>query len=291
LKDRITAFHTIARRYLIGILNDFKDRKMEISGLYNKIYKKNNGDHRRTDDEFEKDITVKILMNELNTQYPNWVIREKILKVILIKIESRTAEEFDSFSEIKEFVLNECNESKIDERYSFGTSNEKKIEICNEEKKKFYDFIDSIDEEVLTNIEPLFYRRVLPKSKISEIKRKIDEVCYRNDSANEACLCFKEEDFRMAVKINEIISILSNHNVHKIYEINTGGIDTASYIMDLSEFNPYFIDGFNIYWCSNQMDWIIIKDHEGYYFIYGEWITEELKAIWKEWDTKLIAIN
>jgi hypothetical protein len=211
--------------------------------------------------------------------------------VILIKIENRTSEEFDSFSEIKELVLNECSESKIDERYSFGITNEKKIEICNDEKKKFYDFINSIDEKALTNVEPLFYRRVLPKSKISEIKKKIDEVFYRNDSTKVTCLCFKEEDFRMAVKISEIISILSSHDIHKIYEINTGEIDAASYNMDLSVFNPYFIDGFNIYWCSDEMDWVIIKDHEGYYFIYGEWLTEGLKAVWKEWDMKLVTFS
>lgn len=248
---------------------------MVISEQFNIIYKKNNGDYIKALDEFEKDITVKSLINELNEGYPNWSIRKEILEVILRKIESRTAEEFDSFNQIKEFVLNECNKSEIDERYHFDISNEMKIKVCNDEKKKFYDFINSLDEGELTNIEPLFYRRVLPETKIREIKKKIDEVCLENKSY----LCFKKEEFEVAVRLEELINILVQHEVRNIYEINVGGIDTASYIMDLSVFNPYFIDGFNIYWCSEHLDWVIIKDHEGYYFIYGKWLAEKFNVL------------
>lgn len=279
MNDRIAKFHTICRKYCIDILNIIKNKNMAISERFNIIYKKNNGDHIKALDEFEKDTTVKSLINELNEEYPNWSIRKEILEVILRKIESRTAEEFDSFNQIKEFVINECNKSEINEKYHFDISNEMKIKICNDEKKKFYDYINSLDEGELTNVEPLFYRRVLPEVKIREIKKKIDEVCYRYDLENKSYLCFKKEYFEVAVRIDEIINILAQHEVRNIYEINTGGIDTASYTMDLSVFNPYFTDGFNIYWCSEHLDWVIIKDHEGYYFIYGEWLAEKFNVL------------
>lgn len=123
MNDRIAKFHTICRKYCIDKLNIIKNKNMAISERFNIIYKKNNGNHIKALDDFEKNTTVKSLINDLNEEYTNWSIRKEILEVILRKIESRTSEEFDSFNQIKEFVINECSKSEINEKYHFDISN------------------------------------------------------------------------------------------------------------------------------------------------------------------------
>lgn len=288
MNDKITKFHTISRKYFIDILTNIRNRKNEISEHFNVLYKRNNGDSMKSFHEFEKGATVRNLINELNNDYPNWSIREEILQKMLNKIESKEPEEFDSMNRIKEFVLNEINDAEIDKRHRFDTSDKVKIKICNDEKKKFHDYITHINEDELHNIEFLFYRKVLSESEIVEIKKHIEQAYHIDHMGKEIILCFKQEDLKEAINVDEIINILRKHQVNKVYQINTGGIDTASYIMNLSVFNPYYVEGFNIYWCSEQMDWILINDHEGYYIIYGQWLIEEIKKVWEEWNEKVV---
>ncbi|MCQ1531613.1 hypothetical protein [Lutispora saccharofermentans] len=288
MKDRIAGFHTISRRYLIDILTDIKNRNMEIGERFNKIYKKNNCDYIKSTNEFKDDVEVKRLIDELSESHPYWNIKIEILEAILRKIEGNTPENFYSLSQIKESVIHSCHESEIDGRKHFDISDEVKIEICNAEKKKFYEYINNICEEDLINAAPLFYRRALSENEISEIKRKIHAVCYKPGLEKEMTLCFKEEDLKIEIGSDEIINILRQQETSQIYEINTGGIGTASYIMDLSVFDPYYIDGFDIYWCTEQLDWVIIKDHEGYYYFYGEWLINEIKKAWREWEESVL---
>jgi hypothetical protein len=234
--------------------------------------------------EFENDYTVKNIIKKLNEDYPNWYIKKDILEEILRKIESIKLENFHSLNQIRDTILKVLDEAKVDDRIHYDISDEVVIEICNDEKKKFYDYINNIRDEDLTNIIPIFYRRVLSESIVTEIKEKINTVRYTTSLEKEMHVCFKHEDFEGQFGIYELVDILRKHGANRIYEINTGGISTASYIMDLSAFNPYYIDGFDIYWCTEQLDWLIIKDHEGYYIIYGEWLINELKCLWNDWE-------
>ena len=104
-------------------------------------------------------------------------------------------------------------------------------------------------------------------------------------------VCFKADDFEGQISLDELVNVLTQHGINRIYEINTGGASTASYIMDLDAFDPYYIEGFDIYWCTEQLDWLIIKDHEGYFYIYGEWLINKLKELWNDWEKKSVCFN
>jgi hypothetical protein len=287
LKVKIIGFHILSRKYFIDVLTNVKSKTKHIGDEFNKIYKKNNGDHVKSFSVFENDSTVRKLVDDLNESYPNWSVKKEILEVILRKIESIIPEDFSALNQIKQVVLDVCDEAKIDERKHFGISNEMQIEICKVEKEKFYYYVNGIAEEDLLNVAPLFYRVVLSENKISDIKKKINEICYNSNLEKETSLCFKVDDFQTEVSLDRIVDALTQHEISKIYEINTGGIGTVSYSMDLYAFDPYYIDGCNIYWCTDQLDWLIVKEHEGYYFIYGEWLMHELKKVWKDWDQRI----
>jgi hypothetical protein len=291
LNDKITGFHTISRKYFIDILSDIKNKNMKIRNQFIKIYKINDGCCSRSINEFENDITVRKLIDELNGGCPYWYIKKEVLEAILRRIEEIVPEDFHSLGQIKESVLCACIGSGIDEHKHFGVTDDVKAEICSAEKNKFCNYIDNVTEKDLSGIGPLFYRRVLSDNEIYGIKSKIESVCYNPDIEKGVIACFKQEDFEAEASLDKIIDILRQHGVSNIYEINTGGIDTASYIMDVSVFDPFYLDGFNIYWCTAQLDWVIIKDHEGYYLIYGKWLINEIGKVWGDYEKKLVSFS
>ncbi len=268
MDKRINGFHTYSRRYHIQIIEWSRNAFAELFQKINEIYKEG------IDYENEE---IMDLLEDFNSKNPYCLIKKDISQAILNKIETISPEKFDSLQEIKKTIISVCENAKIDERTHYSdVSKELKTEICNKEKKKFINHINSIDEERLENIEPLFYRRVLSIEKIKELKKKINKTWYKSMLNEKDTVCFDKSDFQEKVKIENLLSILVRKGVEKIYEINTGGINSVSYIMDLSALNLYYTDGFDIYWCSDKMDWMIEESHEGFYIIYGDWLKAEL---------------
>jgi len=170
VENKINGFHNISRKYFIDILTRIKNKNIKVREQFNKILKKNNGDYTNTSKEFENDFTVKKLIDELNKEHPNWHIKKDILEEILRKIERIKPEELNSFNQIRDTILKVLDEAKINDRTHYNIPDKVVLEICNEEKKKFFYYINNISEEDLTNTMPIFYRSVLSKSTIKEIK-------------------------------------------------------------------------------------------------------------------------
>ncbi|WP_432664459.1 hypothetical protein R9X47_28530 [Wukongibacter baidiensis] len=277
MDEKIAAFHILSRKYLIEILQNLKNELLELSKKVEKILEE-------TDDYQDKRIMD--LNMDLNIRYPYWYVRRDILSVILIRIESISPKDFNSLDEIKKIVIQEYEKANISERKHYSDiSKELRISICNEEKQKFYDYISNIDENSLKEVDELFYRRVISDEKIKEIKKRINEKRNNVEFEGKDFMWFNREYFRNEININDLLDIFRRKKIERIYEINTGGIDSASYLMDLSALDFYFTDGFNIYWCSDEMNWMIEENHEDFYLIYGEWLIKEIKRIrpnWKE---------
>lgn len=279
----IINLHSISRRYFINRMNDIKIKCLPINRKFQEIYIKNNYNVNYAMKEFENDCTSKKLIDELNESYSNWQVREGILEAILINIESIILENLKSLSQFKEEIKIACYKAKIDKRKHFNITNEEINLICIGEKDMFYDFINNISNKNLNSIEPLFYRMVIAESKIIDIEEKIYGLRNRNFLSGEAILCFKQEDVTIKIDIKHMREILKTLKLEKVYEINTGGVGKASYIMDISAFSPFDTDGFNIYWCTDKLDWSIEKNHEGYYIFYGQELMEEVKKLWDDW--------
>lgn len=275
MDEKIIAFHTLSRKYFIDILQDLRNELLEVSQKFKKIFEETND---------YKDKRIMDLNKDLNIRYPYWYVRKDILCVILIKIESIFPEDFYSLDEIKKSIIQACEEANISERKQYcDISKELRTDICNKEKQKFYDYINNIDEKSLKNVEKLFYRNVISKEKVNEVRQRINEKWDNSKLNRKDIICFNKNNFQDEIKINELIDIISRKKIERIYEINTGGIDSASYLMDISALDLYFIDGFNIYWCSDEMNWMIEENHEGFYCIYGYWLIKEIKRIWSNW--------
>ena len=39
------------------------------------------------------------------------------------------------------------------------------------------------------------------------------------------------------------------------------------------------------------MDWAIEQNHEGYYFVYGKWLINEIKNIWNDWEVRCVSFS
>lgn len=269
MDKRINGFHTYSRRYHIQIIESSRKAFLELFHKINKVSK--------AGISYENEEVMN-LVEDFNSKNPYCLIKRDIAQAILNKIESISPENFDSLQEIKKTIISLCEKAKIDERTHYSDVSEKfKIEICNKEKKRFINHINSIDEDGLENIEPLFYRKVLSIEKTRELKEKINKTWYKSMLNEKDTMCFDKSDFQEKVKIENLLSILERKGVERIYEINTGGINSVSYIIDSSALNLYYTDGFDIYWCSDKMDWMIEESHEGFYIIYGDWLKAEIK--------------
>ncbi|GAA0178431.1 hypothetical protein SH2C18_14890 [Clostridium sediminicola] len=285
--EKILAFHDLSRKYFIDIQENFKN---ELTKLW-KIIEES---HNETDNNINKEIEI---YEDFNKKHPYWIIRKDIVRVILNSIESIFPEDFHSLDEIKKSIMLACETANISERiYYSDISNELRIEICNKEKQKFFNYIENSDEICLKNLELIFSRRVISKEKINGVKHKIDLKRDNLTLKNINIICFDKEDFLEEIKTNNLLEIFSRNKIEKIYEINNGGIDSASYYMDIlamdiSRVGLFFADGFNKYWCSDEMDWMIEENHEGYYFVYGEWLIKEIKKIWPTWEERVVEFS
>ena len=91
--------------------------------------------------------------------------RYTVLDAILIEIEKFRPEDFASLDEAKRFITLVIEETQ-DKSYETRKDEIEKKAI-DEERNALRKFIEQLNEESLSSVEPLFYRRVLSK------KRKI----------------------------------------------------------------------------------------------------------------------
>ncbi|GEM_PF-4986147 len=171
--------------------------------------------------------------------------------------------------------------SRISENIKYaGWSYEDKIRISEREINKIVFYMKNIDENDLKNVLPLFYRRVLSEEEEREVLRKLQDKWlkrtqqYYNKSTKEI-ISFRSNDFSTPANRNKIIDLLICHGEKRIYEVNVCDVDSVSYIMDIDALS--FNRNIQPYWCSNKMDWAIIKDHEGAIFVCGEFLVNAYK--------------
>ena len=278
MREKIEGCHTSARRYCIDRINDLRERGQKVCEIFMETNDMNN---------HEIQNLLKDSSNSLNILS----IRVEIMKVILRKIESIIQENYLSLEQIKNSLVDICMKATIHDNISFAEANGFKSEICCEEKQKFCDFLYALESESLHNVKPLFFRRVLPKDTAKKIKEELCGILNDFHSSREDILCFKEECFLEELDIEVLKDIFKKYGVDKIWEINLGEIVPVSYVIDISGFKPFNEDGFNIYWCSEKMDWAIEQNHEGYYFVYGKWLINEIKNIWNDWEARCVSFS
>lgn len=151
MDKKMDTFHTLCRKYFIDILDNFRNEIKPIIEICNAI------------NNFEDD-RIKALYKAFADRNPFWVIRREIIEVILERIEEIAPERFKTIDDIKKSIISACEKASIDKRIHFAqVSKETVINICSEEKEKFYCYVNNITEKELCSGISLFYRRTISK--------------------------------------------------------------------------------------------------------------------------------
>lgn len=283
MSSRMRNFQTLVRRYCINKINYLENERIimqrEALGIYEETRDK-------TQEQVIQAICEKIISlsykeameienaGELDKEPCN--IKIDILEVILQSVEKIEPEQYSSLSEIKKDAIHLVRTSKISETISYlGWSGEDKERISESEINETVSYMKSIMENDLKNVSPIFYRRVLSEEEEGEVVRKLQDKWlkrtqqYYNRPTKEI-LSFNSNEFATATNQNKIIELLRFHGEEKIFEINACEVDAVSYIMDIDALS--LNHNIQPYWCSNKMDWAIIKDHEDVIFVCGEFL-------------------
>lgn len=266
--DRVCKFsneHIVALRKVLGIYEETKDmtENQVIQSMHEKII------------SLSPKESIEIESNEELRKHA-YGININILEVILKEIEKLEPEQYTTLNEIKNIAIDIVKDSKINEHIHYvGISNEDKETICENEKQELIIYMHSIIEDDLRDVPQLFHRRVLTEKKVSEVFSKLQNSwlnkCQYALSTDEI-LCIDSNYFINTVDLDKLIKLLIDHSNESIYEINYCDLDAASYIMDT---NALILNNKSqAYWCSDKMDWAIIKDHEGFFFICGKYLAE-----------------
>lgn len=241
--DSFIFIYNNSRKYCIDKINEIRYKYKEI------------------DDKINSDLSYKI-PSHLEDEILNDSIRIEILKSILISLEKYDIKNEELCKKQKKFIKEVYKKSTIkykEYRYELKS----KIDIvCKSEIRKLDDYIDNIniEEDKFEDIK-LFYRRVLTNKEYLEKKK---DLLDRLDKFNN-CKTIKEEIFIKDYKDRLYNEIENKYKKEYIYELN---LSDYSYILDVKGINFIATSGFDTYWFYDKLEWVIAKNHEGWYHIY-----------------------
>ncbi|WP_294173086.1 hypothetical protein [uncultured Clostridium sp.] len=217
--------------------------------------------YKEMDNKLNSDLNYKILSG-LKDEILKDSIRIDILKNILISLEKYNIQNEELCKKQKEFIKEIYRQTIIDyKKYRHELKNEIDI-VCKNEIRKLDYYIDSINiEEAKFDYIRLFYRRVLTEN---EYCKKKKEVLTRVDKFKN-CKSIKEEIFIKDYKDMIYSEIENKYKNEYIYELN---LSDYSYILEVGGLKFTTTSGFNTYWFHDKLDWVIERNHEGWYHIY-----------------------
>lgn len=279
-------FHTFIRRYCIDRSNKLKKNRfmaqLKALGIYEEV--KAMPENKALEAICQKikrldhDEVFKI-ENDLKSSEKSCNINIDILEIILQNIEKIDPLQFKSLNDIKSASIQNIQSSKISENINYcGWSKKEKEKIIHTEISKLIILIKNVEKDDLAEIPPLFFRRVLSddeeKTLLLTFKNKWQEKAEQNELiANKDYLLLHDNEFNQMFERENIVQILLQHGDNRVYELNTWDQDGVSY-----EIDTHIIlttNGSELYWCTQKLDWAIIKDHEGYYHVWGECFTND----------------
>lgn len=279
----IYSFHTLIRRFCMDRRDKLKSKRSVAQLKALSIYEET---QNMTEEQVVQSIYEKIISlnreeaieieNNQKLRKASCGINIDILEIILQNVEKLEPERYSKLNEIKSVTIGIVKSSKINETRNYvGWSVEHKKNISEREIDQLVTFIGNIDENDLKDVPPLFYRRVLSKEEEREVLSKLQnkwfvKIDQQYNLANREILNINSGDFAAIVDRERMVDLIIDRGEKRIYEINMCELDAASYIMDTHA----MLKSKNIqtYWCSDKMDWAIIKDHDGFFFICGEFL-------------------
>jgi hypothetical protein len=158
-----------------------------------------------------------------------------------------------------------------------------------EERKRFVEFIQTLELESAHGTAPLFYRRVLSAGEAAVIRQQMNDRWqirgddwYPLDAKPPLDIeAFESWHFMQERTCENLRSFLRDRGIQRIWEIREG---EPHYELDVAIFEPQY-NGLEGFWSSSELDWIAYASHEASVTI-GGWLLEKLKSIWPDWEQK-----
>lgn len=267
--DRLSTLHTAARRYCL-------EHAPGLDPLYEERWY---GDRRwkRRNREL-----IDVLARSQGTAAQMFFLGE-----LLVQIEHLIPTDFPSTEtlraslvELAHHVLSVCEDADAD---------------YERECTLFQHFIQSLSEQDLRAIAPLPYRRVLGEQEQAAIWQRVERQWGMTPKMHwyplstgphpSAVIALEEDWFAYHLSPDVLREILRQHGIQRLWELRQGPIP-RQYEMDVAWFvaTP---DPVEHCWTSEHMDWLIYTSHEQSITLGGEWLLQEVKRHWPQWQEHL----
>ena len=106
----------------------------------------------------------------------------------------------------------------------------------------------------------------------------------RTDPMPSNVIAFKIDWFFYQFPMHLLPQILKKHGVTRVWELRE--YPPYEYEIDCELLVPSSSEA-ERYWTSGEMDWLIYTSHEDSLTIAGEWLIQEIKEVWPEWNKHL----
>ena len=191
--------------------------------------------------------------------------RYNVLSAILLGIEKLDFDCLPPLAELKELleILAQTSQTIFTE----NLGNEIAVAVDQEERDLFCGAIQQAEKNKLSNIEPLFYRRVLDAEEVKKLWQGIEKnwgadgsYWYPLDSkTHPSLIAYNLNDIDEAALQKNMHDYIANTDINRVFELREYGDE--NYLVDLGA-EDFCYSGAEGFWISAKNDWIVYCSHE-----------------------------
>ena len=218
--------------------------------------------------------------------------RFQAIDAILAEIERFTPSDFEDVQEAKNLM---AHAGQVAEN-GFITSLHKTPKfkkIIQMERDSFSEFIQSLTENDLANIQPLPYQRVLAQKESEAIWRALQNrwQCEQKnrywypltDVQVEGILAFDAKKFVHSSAWELLPNLLAARNENRVYELPEVGEERE---IEVIKGENLFFPGSEVFWTTKDFEAIVYISHENSLTL-GGWLLEDFKQSYENWSLLL----
>jgi hypothetical protein len=164
-------------------------------------------------------------------------------------------------------------------------------ERTQDERENLAAYIRHLDTNALLQIEPLPFRRVLTDTESVELRQRLMDQWQFDDGwwiperpieLTEEVLVARSSVFTEHVSDEEIKHLLRDHGIEKLFRVCFYGED-PDFEVDIDSFK-IVVEWSEQVWTTAKMDWIIYIPQTWAVTVAGDWLVQEVKALWPQWE-------
>lgn len=207
--------------------------------------------------------------------------RYNVLKAIQIGVEYYVGQEFENLDECRKLLKEQGKNSQT--VFTENIENEIAQKATQEERNKFIEFINSVEESSLQSVKKLPYRRRLQKEE-SENLRSLLNTKWEYDNAwypmfeisSNIKTVFIAKDALSKEDLKDIYNFINQNSESNLFEITEDGLD---YEVESTEFDP---DCYETTYTNPDTSWIYYGSHESTISVGGAFLVNFIEEKFKD---------